>query len=809
MMFSYFNVDTVFIATGIKENISKFLYKSETSKGAVKVEGKEGWYCEKLSHYDRYCARNTKINTSLKLLCFSQFCQRYTPYKNKDKKPLPSPSKKADETDIEEGNFIKTDQLPQAEKSFCLPEFIEININDTIEYVKLRTPLVIRYHKYNKITNNHEFMISQMQLFLPHEKEHQLHPYDESKCKTLYSEVKAKIHAVKIQTLEHCIDLEEAQEKIALNNIGDELDPENEQLELDCEEEGITDYPFNLETELQPVNEKSKHDMFQKVKLVTNEQLRDMYLKCDSDQLLVIDIATTYANSLRKSVKGHCKPEKPPLIIVSGGAGTGKSHTINVIEQSVERILRTAGDELNCPYILKVAPTGVAAANISGSTLHSAFSFSFGSSYESLSDKQRDLKRNEFKNLKILIIDEISMINSDLLYKLHLRLGEIKLKPNELFGGVAVFLFGDIMQLRPVKSNYIFEKPKNSKFQFTYYNDPIWKKFQPIILKKNHRQGNNRIYADILNRIRVGETLTTDLETLKERIIENKFSSIPEDVLFVTATNAIVNDYNAYCLQLINEEEKQSLAVVERFEKQIYNPRLENGTLNVKNTPLKFDLRLKKGCKIMLTFNIDTSDGLTNGAFGTIIDFEETHGDLVTLFVHFDDPRVGEKLRKELRVNNGITPVRKIEFPYRENTHVSSGRVIQFPVRLAFASTTHKIQGITVKKPTALVVDINSTLEPAQAYVMLSRVQELSQIKVFGDFKENKIRHCPKALDEENNLKSTAMTSFTNLNKDKIILVCCNVYSLSRNFDILKKQISNFSNEAILLQETWFNSNSG
>ena len=125
--------------------------------------------------------------------------------------------------------------------------------------------------------------------------------------------------------------------------------------------------------------------------------------------------------------------------------------------------------------------------------------------------------------------------------------------------------------------------------------------------------------------------------------------------------------------------------------------------------------------------------------------------------------------------------------------------MIQFPLRLAFSSTIHKIQGITVKSPKSLVIDIDSSLEAAQSYVMLSRVQELSQILIYGEFKDNKIRHCPKALEEEMSLAENAMISFTNVSSENIILSCLNVYSLKRNIDILKKQIKNFSENIILL----------
>ena len=132
---------------------------------------------------------------------------------------------------------------------------------------------------------------------------------------------------------------------------------------------------------------------------------------------------------------------------------------IDVMSQQLETILRTSGDDPTHPYIIRAAFTGTAAANIQGQTLHSAFSFNFGNEFLSLSDKSRDERRKLLENLTFVIIDEFSMIKADMLYQLDLRLKEIKQRADIPFGGVSVFLFGDLMQLRPVKARYILKDP--------------------------------------------------------------------------------------------------------------------------------------------------------------------------------------------------------------------------------------------------------------------------------------------------------------------------------------------------------------
>ena len=133
--------------------------------------------------------------------------------------------------------------------------------------------------------------------------------------------------------------------------------------------------------------------------------------------------------------------------MVDGAAGSGKSCTINVLKEIVHLILLRSGDNTECPHILLCAPTGTAAININGQTLHSAFGFTFGDEHYSLSDKTRDTKRATFQNLRFLIIDEVSMVKADQLYQLDLRLREIRMRPNEVFGGVALFFFGYISSI--------------------------------------------------------------------------------------------------------------------------------------------------------------------------------------------------------------------------------------------------------------------------------------------------------------------------------------------------------------------------
>ena len=109
------------------------------------------------------------------------------------------------------------------------------------------------------------------------------------------------------------------------------------------------------------------------------------------------------------------------------------------------------------------------------------------------------------------------MVKVDTLYQIDVRLREIK-GVSKPFGGVSLILLGDPLQLRPVLGSYPWEEPKNEKYRRVHQIEPIWNKFLPVILRTNHRQGSDREFSEILNRIRVGEQEESDFDVLSSRV---------------------------------------------------------------------------------------------------------------------------------------------------------------------------------------------------------------------------------------------------------------------------------------------------
>ena len=498
------------------------------------------------------------------------------------------------------------------------------------------------------------------------------------------------------------------------------------------------------------------------------------------------------------------------LLVVQGGAGSGKSLVIDILSQQIERILRSPGDNPEHPYCLKAAFTGTAAANIKGQTLHSAFSFSFGNDFFSLSDKKRDERREQLTNLQVVIIDEFSFIKSDMLYLLDLRLREVKEEPDKPFGGVSVFLFGDILQLRPVKAKYIFEEPTNETFQISHAIQSLWQKFRVILLKTNHRQGEDKTYADILNRVRSATFTDEDIEVLKTRVFPANDPLLPTDTLVVTCTNKEVNRINNEKLSLIDEEKYVIDSINKHTTQKEFKPRTDaSGAIT--GTPLQKTLEIKKGAKVMLTHNIDTADCLTNGAFGEVVGFKFDQAcQIKEIHVKFYNDDCGRERRKRnidmqnRYPNENVVSIEKLEFCYSISKNGKTGSATalayQFPLSLAFASTAHKVQGLTVKKPNSLIVDLRGVRESAQAYVILSRVQSLQQLYIIESLCPEKITACIKALAELDRMIKVAINNNLSV-KDTI--VSCNIRSIMKNFIDFMLFTTKKNAKVLCLQETW------
>ena len=238
--------------------------------------------------------------------------------------------------------------------------------------------------------------------------------------------------------------------------------------------------------------------------------------------------------------------DKPFYAFLSGTGGVGQSHLIKSVYQAALKYYNTqAGKDFRRVHILLLAPTGKAAYIIKGNTIHSGMAVPASQSlknYKPLDSGRLNTLRCKHGALKLILLDEISMVgNSMFTVQLNNRLKDLK-GSKEDFGGVSIITLDDLFQLEPVMDGYIFTDVQC----LTSYNilAPIlWKRyFRMFELDEIMRQRESKEFAEILNRLREGKHISSDLKKLKERCVEE--SSCPREAPRLFIQNALVDDYN-------------------------------------------------------------------------------------------------------------------------------------------------------------------------------------------------------------------------------------------------------------------------
>ena len=202
----------------------------------------------------------------------------------------------------------------------------------------------------------------------------------------------------------------------------------------------------------------------------------------------------------------------------------------------------------------------------------------------------------------------------------------------------------------------------------------------------------------------------------------------------------------------------------------------------------------------MLMYNVDVLDSLVNGALGEVVGFETANGVTKTILVHFNNPKAGRERRKNnpaylqrMFPDIAVTPISRMEYRFNLSKNPTSQNdimlAVQFPLKVSFCCTCHKIQGSTVSKPNKLVVDIKSVMEAAQAYVMLSRVQALDQLYILNEFPQNKIYPWDVAIEELDRLKSLAENDNEQVMQRNSLVITLNVRSLLKHHGNILKDI--------------------
>ena len=637
------NVGCQWLAVGKRSELSKRWklagkQEMESMSGLVAIKDRDGLWFQIQDMLSKFLRRPGRIE----LICPVQFAKMFTTAGvNENKK-----SNIQDEEDVEDHQVI-TDVIQEemgpsnkqkfhyiiteSEEKVPLPDIIEISDlypGEPKWMRKRKSPAVLRYHQVSKDNQYERWMLKELMLYTPY-READLDEYENNTAK-IYREKESWIRKVKSKVMEHLESVEEARlmveqstKELDINDIGIQMDVALEQDKSDCQFEGVTEHPeyIHMDTDGLELNDSksNKASIFKRIEIPSISGLREETRKLDKFQREALNISIKYAKDLVKARRdGNGMPD-PIYLIGHGGAGAGKSTVIHTVSKWCQLILSKEGDSIDCPYIIKTAFTGTAASNIDGQTLHTSFGFNFDNKHYSLSDKVRDEKRAMFRNLKLIIIDEVSMVKADMLYQLDMKLQELKERIGVPFGGVAILAFGDILQLRPVLGAFAFEKPKNNEFHATFKLHNRWEMFKVINLEVNHRQGEDREYADTWNRIRVGKINEEDIAKLKSTERPRNHKDLINVGLYIIPTRKTCAKYNKKYLDSLEGEEIKIKANHYHATQKKFTPFIDKKEGAVGTTAFQDELILKLGVKIIIIHNIDTSDGLTNGQLGELV----------------------------------------------------------------------------------------------------------------------------------------------------------------------------------------------
>lgn len=402
-------------------------------------------------------------------------------------------------------------------------------------------------------------------------------------------------------------------------------------------------------------------------------------------------------------------------VFLTGSAGTGKTFVVN---QYIE-YLRERGVE---PAI--VAPTGIAASHIGGKTIHSFFSIGikeFIDDYYLGWMKRQLFLQKRLKNLKVLIIDEISMVSPELFISMDriLRAFQDEEKP---FGGVQVVLSGDFFQLPPVSKT-------SKEIKFAWQTD-LWKDagLKVCYLSEKFRQDDNDVLINILDEIRAGEVSEDSMDIFRSRYKRKLSANFTITKLYTH--NIDVNK--------INDEELDKLPGKALNFKASAKGSKQNIEKIFKGSLVCEEVKLKKEATVIFIKNNYEKDYI-NGTLGKVIGFQDkTNFPMVEIFD-------GRKII--------VTPE---EWLLEDDKGKIKAVVKQIPLRLAWALTIHKSQGMTLD---AAEIDLSKTFEIGQGYVALSRIKSINGLRLMG-LNDIALRVDQLVLEMDNSIKEESHCNF-------------------------------------------------
>ncbi len=420
-----------------------------------------------------------------------------------------------------------------------------------------------------------------------------------------------------------------------------------------------------------------------------------------------------------------------PLIYLTGKAGTGKTTFLKYLKKVTQKKL------------VVVAPTGVAAINAGGQTIHSFFKIEPSpfvpddkrlrkSATSDTTDRRtifdvfqyNSQKRKLIEKLEVLVIDEISMVRCDLLDVIDRLLRVFRKKEYLPFGGVQVLLIGDTCQLPPITPDdqKAILRPYY-KTGFNFFNAHVVEQHTPLYieLKKIYRQKEQE-FIDLLNRVRIDKVTDEDIAKLRKKLNPTFEPADGENYITLATKNRIVDDYNKNKLDALDTELVEYSGVI-------------TGSFPNNELPVPRDVEFKVGAQVMLLKN-----NLPTYCNGTIGKITELTPDVISVKI--------EKLGSQEIVDIERATWEKIEYIWNEEEKKVESKVVgtysQFPVKLAWAITVHKSQGLTFEKA---VLDVGDSFTTGQVYVALSRCTTFEGLVLKSHIAKKAIKVSQEAIE--------------------------------------------------------------